>query len=235
MKFSKTQDCMHLVMSTLFHLCRRRDATTYSKLIRLFSTLVAPSCIDADADIVRWAIRFTEIEGKFSRITNPFSNRKNPYPEEVISKLQEHNPCHCVSPHSLVNFFVKKEVVRRKLKSMKMDAIRENMADHLLNRWHGIDSGNEAGKKLVARLVGLVNKKLAAIGEWDLSWLEEGLKCLHRARDGDKQNMDILKKEYRRVIEWRHPEKLSIGDAKLLLQKNVSEKYAIIVEFKKNL
>lgn len=239
MKFSKTQDCMHLVMSTLFHVCRRRDATTYSKLIRLLSTLVAPSRIDTDTDIVRWAIRFTEIEGKFSRITNPFSNRKNPYPEEVISKLQEHSPCHCVSPRSLVNFFVKKEVVKRKLKSMKMDAIEErvrfDMADHLLNRWRGIDSGNEAGKKLVARLVGLVNKKLAAIDEWDLSWLEEGLKCLHRARDGDKTLMDILKKEYRRVIDWRHPEKLSIGDAKLLLHKNASEKFAIIVELKKNL
>ena len=235
MTYSETQDSMHLVMSTLYHLSRRKDARRHSKMVRLLSGFVSPYDVSLETDIVRWAIRFTSIEAKFSRITNQFSNRRNPRPVEIIEGLQKFSPCHTHSPRNLVNYFVKKETVRRMLAHYSAhNGSSVDMANYLLCKWRGvvINKVNEKGEKLFRKLAESVRKKIARIHTWKASWLEKGLAAAQRGLNGDKLTASKTMEQYIDVINWNNPRSLSISDVKLLIGSVISKKYSIILQLK---
>lgn len=228
--FIPGQDILHLVITTLFHLCRRRDALSHIDFIKVLSKFITNSNVNLD-----WVKRFTELESKFSRLVSVGQriNLSIDYALQVLKSWKQRSPCTC-----LTSIWVSEREIDQKLNCIR-NPDRKLMATYLLHTWANIRATQ--GKHLIDKLIKLTLKEVAILETWDLDWLKLGLKKLYRANQGDKKLFADVATEFDTLIKFNPPHKLSISTFRELMgcsQMNATtivEKYSIFLEFKKNL
>ena len=227
-EFSSTQDMRILIMTSLFHVCRRPNLKDVDKILRL-ARLVMPKKPQNVYDV----IKFTRLESKFSRLTAA-TTHPVPSPADVLFELR------CSSSaienlRCLTGFFETKRRAYEILGNLNAD-IRD-MAEYVIFFMKGFDRGGN-GKKQMTRLVYLTMKQLAPMKKWRLGWMKDGLRLAHRCLHGEKSTLEKLLATHRDMILFMPPHNLSRSDIADIvkigrLKCNTVKKYFVLTEFKK--
>lgn len=224
--FVPGQDILHLIITTLFHVCRRRDAHSHLTFIQMLANFISPASVSLD-----WVVNFTETEAKFSRLVS-VGQRINVNIERVLQVLSKWEP------RSLASCSTSEMEIDEKLNDIVIPE-RKVMARYLFHRWANQNTSATRGKDLIENLIKLTLEKVSILDNWELAWLKLGLEKLYRANQGDKQIfMDVIQ-EFESVIKFNPPPNLNITNFRELMkcrEKNSSEvveKYSSFLEFKK--
>jgi len=236
--FIPGHDILHLIITTLFHLCRRRDAYSHIAFIKILSKFIEGERLSRDVKLdIDWVKKFTELESKFSRLVSVGQriNLNVGSVLQVLKRWKQRSPCTC-----LTSIWVSEREIYKKANCIR-DPTRKIMATYLFHKW--ANRNTTQGKHLIDKLIKLALAHVAILFSWDLDWLKLGLKKLYRAKQGDKKLfMDIVTK-YDTLIKFNPHQKLSISIFRELMKcsssksraTNIVEKYSIFLEFKKNL
>jgi hypothetical protein len=228
--FLQGQDILHLIITTLFHLCRRRDSQSHIAFIKILSKFITNSNVN-----IEWVKKFTELESKFSRLvsTGQRINLNIVSVLQVLKRWKQQSPCTC-----LTSIWVSQREIYKKVNCIR-NPDRKLMAMYLFCKWANLNTTQ--GKQLIDKLIKLALKKVAILETLDLGWLKLGLKKLYRAKQGDKKLFMDVMTEFDSLLKFNLPQKLSISIFRELMKcnqtnaTNVVEKYSIFLEFKKNL
>jgi len=248
MSFNESHDVRHLLISTTFHLCRLKSAKQCIPVIKTLCNFVEPKSADAERHLLKWAIHFTELEGKFSRLTYKTGcSRIKTEPGEALEMLN--NLFRARSPSSticLTDIWEVKNRIKCQMKKVRLFSpsdVRADMAAYLVTHWEhakikkkAIDFSLMRGKHLVDRLRELFAKRFSFFREWDVEWMKRGLDEMYRAIEGDQQLMQNVASEYAIIFNAQACE-LSRSDVKYLFFGEACtdsvEKYSLLLEFKK--
>ena len=227
-EFSSTQDMRILIMTSLFHVCRRANLKDVDKILRL-ARFVMPKKPENVYDV----IKFTRLESKFSRLTAA-TTHPVPSPADVLFELMPFSS-DIEDSRCLTGFFETKQRAYKILRNLNAD-IRD-MAEYFIFFMKGFDRGGK-GKKQMTRLVYLTMKQLAPMKKWRLAWMKNGLRLAHRCLHGEKSTLEKLLASHREMILFMPPHNLSRSDVADIvkigrLKCNTVKKYFVLTEFKK--
>ena len=269
MQFSDTQDVWHLIMSTIFHLCRLKTAMNHLRPLRILCEFVAsgplhgasgplcgasgPLCGASGplhgasgplhGDVLKWAIRFTEIEGKFSRLVYKNTNRAKTTPSTALEMLSRILVVRLSSGTTcLTDVWETKTRTGRKIEMLRQSspATCPKMASCLIDEWELSkmnDKCSSQGKQLIVRLRELSLKRLYFLHNWTVEWMNSGLYAAYRCVQGDRKMGQTIRTEYVEMVN-ANVSHFSRSDLHYLFFKKQSEekivkKYSILLEFKK--
>ena len=254
MDFNESHDVRHLLISTTFHLCRLKSAKQCVPVIKALCNFVEPKsanaqrhCGAASTNILKWAIHFTDLEGKFSRLTYKTGcSRIKTEPAGALEMLN--NLFRARSPSSticLTDIWEVKTRIKCQIKKVRLFSpsdVRADMAAYLVSHWEYSKINKKAsdfslmrGKQLVDRLKELFTNRFSFVHELEVEWMKRGLNEMYRAIEGDQRLMQNVASEYAIILNAQVCE-LSRSDVKYLFideYTDIVEKYSLLLEFKK--
>ena len=250
--FSSTQDVWHLIMATIFHLCRLKTAKEHLSILGLLCAFVNPAS-KGEKNVLKWAIRFTEIEGKYSRLV--YKNNQS-----TINLRSNTTPCAALDVlgaamcgnHALRKQFTvcltdiweTKARIQTQIAKINKSDVCMQMAAFLICEWETppamlasniFNKSNYKGKRLVLRLRELSLQRLHFLREWSIEWMKRALYSAYRAMQGDKVLAQTIRSEYAEMANANISHFTSSDLRYLFLNQcdEIVDKYAILLEFKK--
>lgn len=224
-QFSQYQDMWHLGITTLYHISRRRDSIQHSRFIEKMAELFFKTQMT-----LKQIVKITKVEAKFSRLLQR-GVRGNVAPADFIEHLDALVPRRSRTI-SLTDVWIVDNL------STSITTAYKSMATFLLRFWNGIP--NSKVDKKVNKLYHMVLDRLKPLNEWDLDWMCRGLNLAYRYKNGEKSGFETIVRDYKKMVDFEIPEKLSMQDLRFLVTSidpkkiGLVKKYSTLLEFKKS-
>lgn len=217
--FSRSQDVMHLIITVLFHVSRRRTSRSNYAFLKILSTVIRPNMS------LRDIVRYTDLESKFSRLTT-VGSRFDVNIDDILKTLfpwKDRSPTRC-----LTSVWVSDRHIQEKLMNIT-NPIQRNLAFYVMNK--EIGRRVVKGRAVFEKLRNLTLDKVYFLNKWSLDWLKKGLIMLNRAMRGDKLVFDKFLKKFDAVFLFSPPLNLTNRNFRKIFpdDKELVEKYLIFL------